>query len=330
MRENATRNIVFVLLDGFPVLGLAGAMEVYRHANRFGGGDHYITRMATADGGHVQASNGLRIVPDFALADVPTPHAIMVLAGFDAERIDDARFLSTLRSRVRPGVLVGGISNGAFVLARAGLLDGYRCTVHWEDFASFCELFPRVRPLYQRYVRHGERVTCSGGTSTIDLFLELIAEDLGRAVATRVSQQMMVRDRYPGNESQTHALSTGGRPLSPAVAHAMMEMEKTLDTPKTVAELANAAGITRRHLLRLFQRELGIGPQRFSIKLRLDRARSLVLHTHLGLADIAAATGFSSHSHFIRSYRKTFEENPSQTRRHPSPTTPVGRSQGAV
>ena len=215
----------------------------------------------------------------------------------------------------RRGAGIGGLSNGGFVLARAGLLNGYRATVHWEDFASFCELYPRVGAVYARYVSDRNRFTCSGGASTIDLFLEMVEERLGVDVSTRIAEQIHLTTRRQGGEIQGHRFGLGGRPLSPVIAKLVADIEASIDWPESVTEMAKQSALSARQLRRVFIRETGYPPNKFLRHLRLDRAHSLVMHTNLRMADIAAATGFGTASRFGRSYRKRFGLNPSSARK---------------
>lgn len=304
---------VLLLTEGFPLFAMAGVLEVYRHANRFAPAD-YATRVATVGGVAVRASNGVLIQPDDDIADAAEPDSVMVVAGFDAESLDDSHLLTPLRRLARRGVLMGGISNGAFVLARAGLLDGYRCTVHWEDFASFGELFPRTIPVFERFVCDRDRVTCSGGSSTVDLILDLITREQGESVARRIAEQLMV-DAFRNTEMvRARYQSLPGQPLSPATARAVAFLESCADIHPGNEALARIAGVSSRQLARLFKAELGASPHQFSIQLRLRRARSMLFHTRLGIAEIAAATGFSSHSHLTRRYRAAYGESPADAR----------------
>jgi transcriptional regulator GlxA family with amidase domain len=305
---------VLLLTEGFPLFAMAGVLEVYRHANRFARAD-YVTRVSTVEGVAVRASNGVLIQPDGDIADEARPDNVMVVAGFDAESLDDSRLLTPLRQLAQRGVLLGGISNGAFVLARAGLLDGYRCTVHWEDFASFRELFPRTIPVFERFVCDRDRVTCSGGSSTVDLVLDLITREQGESVVRRIAEQLMVEAFRDTEMVRARYHSLPGQTLSSATTRAVAYLESCTDAHPDNQALAQVAGVSPRQLTRLFKTELGSSPHRFSLQLRLRRARSMLFHTRLGIAEIAAATGFSSHSHLTRRYRAAYGVCPALSRR---------------
>ena len=308
------QNVTFLLIDKFSVMGLSGPMEVYRHANRFGPKAVYNTMIASVDGGYVTASNGLQIRADLSLDTLEHTDVFVIVAGVGAEKITDRKLLAVLQRLRAQRCILGGVSTGGLILARAGLLNGYRATVHWESFASLVELYPKVTPVFQHYVRDRDRITCSGGTSTIDLFLDLVSDDLDSTVVTRITEQMQMDRQRSGEDKQGHRLNRHGKPLSTAVARAVAQIEFSIDEPTRVNELARLAGVTSRHLLRLFRQELGTTPVQFGLDIRLQRAHSLILNTSMALSDIAAATGFNSRSHMTQRYRNRYAETPTQTR----------------
>jgi len=314
MQRTHLKNVTFLLIDDFSIMGLSGPMEVYRHANRFGPKAAYNTMIASVDGTHVSASNGLQIRADLSLDALEYTDVFVIVAGVGAEKVADRKLLTTLQKLSEQRCVLGGVSTGALILARAGLLNGYRATVHWESFASLVELYPGVTPVFQHYVRDRDRITCSGGTSTIDLFLDLVSDDLDSEVLTRIAEQMQMDRQRPGEDKQGHRLNRHGKPLSTTVARAVARIEYSIDEPTRVDELARIAGVTSRHLLRLFRQELGTTPSQFCLDIRLQRAHSLILNTNMALSDIAAATGFNSRSHMTQRYRNRYAETPTQTR----------------
>ena len=164
------RQLNFCLCPGLPLFGLVSALEVLRHANRLGGREVYRwSFLCEADEG-VLDSNGLWLHPSTRIETARDADISFVVAGFAAWELEMPRLAKWLGNQARQGSVLGGISNGSFVLAGMGLLDGYAATTHWEDFSSFCELYPAVKSRYQRFVVDGNRMSCSGGTSTLDMF----------------------------------------------------------------------------------------------------------------------------------------------------------------
>ena len=314
MQQTHLKDVIFLLIDNFSVMSLSGPMEVYRHANRFGHKAVYNTVIASVDGSHVTASNGLQIRADLSLDALGNTDVFIIVAGVGAEKVADRTLLATLQRLSVQRCILGGVSTGGLILARAGVLNGYKATVHWENFTSLVELYPGVTPVFQHYVRDRDRITCSGGTSTIDLFLDLVNDDLDNTVVTRITEQMQMDRQRPGEDKQGHRLNRHGKPLSTVVARAVAQIEISIDEPTRVDELGRIAGVTSRHLLRLFRQELGTTPVQFGLDIRNQRAPSLILTPTMAMSDFAAATGFNSRSHMTQRYRIRYAETPTQTR----------------
>jgi AraC family carnitine catabolism transcriptional activator len=308
------RHIAFCLCPGAPLFCIAAALEVLRHANRFNRSDFYQWSLVSDDDAPVSDSNGLAWPIDRPLAEAGNPDFCFVVAGLDSARLEQPGLDAWLLKQARAGRGLGGISNGAFVLAANGLLDGYLATTHWEDFESFCLLYPQVRARYQRFVIDRRRLTCAGGSATLDLFIEIVRQDLGHEVAQKIARQMLIQEESLAAPASLPGRQTAGQYSAP-VQRALGLIEAGVGQSITVAELADRVGVGRRELLRLFRRELNSTPSRVLALRRLDRARSLILNTRLSMARIADAVGFSSQSHLTSSYRAAFGTTPAQQRR---------------
>jgi AraC family carnitine catabolism transcriptional activator len=287
---------------------LVSAIEVLRHANRLGGRETYRWAFVTEDDKGVLGSNGMLLQPTAGVGEALATDMVFVVAGFAAWDLQLPR-LGKWIGRNGPGTTLGGISNGGFVLAEHGLLDGYAATVHWEDFSSFYESYPKVNSRYQRFVVDRDRMTCSGGAATLDMFLEIVRRDLGEQIVTRVSRQMLL------GENDAHSEVTRTQHYSPQVQSILGLLDAGIAESMTVGRLASKVGISRRELLRTLRRETGQTPSEIINSRRLERARSLVLHSHLPLAAVAAAVGFSSQSHLTLRYRQMYGVTPAQHRR---------------
>lgn len=308
------RHIAFCLYPGFSLFSVASALDVLRHANRFCAREHYRWKFLCERRSLVADANGISLPASSDLDQAPAADIAVVIAGFDASQIPQPRISAWLVRQARAGSRIGGISNGAFVLAAAGLLNDYSATTHWEDFESFCLLYPEVRARYQRFVIDRNRISCAGGSATLDLFIELARQDLGNEIALKISRQMLLQEQsvvMPGSTNQR----TSNRFHSPPVQRALRLIEAGVGQSLTVNELANRIGISRRELLRLFRKELNTTPSRVLAQRRLDRSRSLILNTGLPMATIADAVGFSSQSHLTASYHAEFGITPAQQRR---------------
>lgn len=308
------RHIVFCLCPGVPLFCIASALEVLRHANRFGDDDCYRWTFLCENDQPVQDGNGLWLYPGAAVAETGQPDFAFIVAGFDAGQMQQPQLCAWLGRQARAGCRIGGISNGAFLLAADGLLNNYSATTHWEDFESFCLLFPAVKARYQRFVIDQKRLTCSGGSATLDMFIELVRQDLGNEIALKISRQMLLQEQsvvLPGSPGSRLT----GRHFSAPIQQALGLIESGVGQAINVAELASRIGIGRRELLRLFKRELNRTPSSILAERRLDRARSLILNTRLPISLISESVGFSSQSHLTSNYRTQFGITPAQQRR---------------
>jgi len=308
-----TQRITLCLCPGFPLYSVAAALDVLRHANRFAATEFYSWTFLSEDDQAVTDSNGISLSPGSNIANPGPCDLAFIVAGFDASQIGQPRLCAWLSKQARAGRIVGGISNGAFLLAATGLLNQYSATTHWEDFESFCLLFPEVRARYQRFVIDRNRISCAGGSATLDLFIELARQDLGNEIALKISRQMLLQEQsivLPGAANRVPK-----RRHSPPVQRALSLIEAGVGQSITVNELASRIGISRRELLRLFRKELNNTPSQVLGQRRLDRARSLILNTSLPMAMIAESVGFSSQSHLTSSYHVEFGITPAQQRR---------------
>ncbi|SEB77754.1 transcriptional regulator, AraC family with amidase-like domain [Nitratireductor aquibiodomus] len=310
-----TRQFAFLLVDKFSMFSLAAAIDTVRSANRLLGRDVYSWVTVSADGEAVMASNGLPIKIDYAIADLPPVDILFVCVGLTTEFPGKSTVLAGLRSLGRRGAALGALAAGSYLLAEAGQLEGHRCTIHWENRASFMERFPEIECTGNVYEIDRKRYTCAGVTTSIDLMLEIVRNDLGVELANEVANQFQhERIRSPGDRQRTGPERdlTGKSEKLKKIVELMAD---NLDEPYSAVQLARAASLSVRQVERLFLRHLGMTPGRYYMRLRLERARELLRQTNMAILDVAIATGFTSHSYFAQSYRQQFGRPPSEERR---------------
>lgn len=308
--------IGFLLVPGFPLMSLSSALDVIRHANLYAGYSRYRYRTYAPDGGLVKAGNNLEIQAGAGLEESATPGLVFVCAGSDMAESDagHARTHAWLRRLSSRGVPLGGISAGSYILARAGLLSGHKCALHWYDAALFRENFPDVEVTDALYEIDRDRLTSSGGAATIDLMLRIVADDLGSDIAAKIAEMLQLDRIRSTVDRQTSASLYKARARSVPLARAIRAMEENLEQPLTMLEMSELIGLTRRQLHRLFRQHTGSTPTDFYRDLRLRHARSLLHGTPARIIDVAAATGFGSHSHFTKVYRQRFGVSPLKDR----------------
>jgi transcriptional regulator GlxA family with amidase domain len=260
------------------------------------------------------ASNGVAIITDCGTDKDRTADMMFVCAGGNPATFDDRSVFGWLRRLARKGVAIGGISGGPYIVAKAGLLDQRRATLHWEHLPAFREAFPDIEVVPSLFEIDGNRITCSGGISALDMMVALIERDHGRQLAASVGDWFLHTHIREGMGPQRMDLRYRFGVADETLIGVLRSMEMSLETPQPRATLAREAGISLRQLERLFEHHLGRGIHRHYRFLRLERARQLLRETTLPVLDVALATGFASSSQFARAYRRAFGEAPSATR----------------
>ncbi|MCE9683300.1 GlxA family transcriptional regulator [Halomonas alkalisoli] len=317
MPINGHYEIGFLLLPGFSHLAFSSALEPLRMANHLAARRLYTWHLVSRDGAPVAASNGLATLVDQALEPVPALDLLLVCAGVEVQRHCDRATLSWLRRLAGRRIPLGAVCTGGYVLAQAGLLDGYRCTLHWEHISSLHEArrFPEVTFTSQLFVMDRDRYTCSGGNAPLDMLLNLIGRQQGLALAEAIAEEF-IHERIRGvSDRQRYPLRVRLGHSHPKLEEVATLMEANLQEPLAMNELASYAGLSRRQLERFFQRYVGKPPLKYYLELRLARARLLLLQTHMPVTEVALACGFISPPHFTKCYHDHFGHSPSAERK---------------
>ena len=296
------------------MLAFTAAVEPFYCANRLTGRQLYHWQVVSRDGGPIVASNGLQVMADAAMADVNECEALFVCAGLDAQRYGDRQTTAWLRRVARRGAVMGGLCSGTHLLVRAGLLDGYRCTVHWEDIQALSEDHPELEITANLFERDRKRITCAGGTAALDLMLHLIRLEHGADLAGRVSDQLMHQRIRDSQDHQRMAPPERLGVHEPKLLAAIGIMEANLEEPRTLQEIARGSNLSVRQLERVFKHRIGCTPSRYYLELRLHHARLLLMRGALSILAVALSAGFASASHFSRRYREHFGHSPREER----------------
>ncbi len=311
-----TQRFGFLLVDRFALMSFASATEPLRAANLIARADLYAVETLSIAGDTVRSSAGFAVPASEIARDASGFHTVFVLAGGNPEDWKGARAAyPVLRRLAREGVRLGGISSGSYLLAEAGLLEGRDFTIHWEHAPALKEAFPALSPRPARFVIDRDRITCGGGIAPLDMMHALIADRMGPAFARRVSDWYLHTAVADPEGPQRGSAAERHGTRHPALLAALETMEMALERPLSRTDIARTAGISIRHLDRLFHDELGTGFSQTYRALRLDQARKLLEQSPLSLSEIAFATGFSSASHFARQFKAAFDATPGQMRR---------------
>lgn len=313
---------VFLLLDRFSLIAFACSLEPLRLANRQLGYRYYEWVLASLDGASVTCSAGTSTAVDCGLCAVERDDTVIVCGGIAVQQATSRPLISWLRKVARKGAAMGALCTGSHALAAAGLLDGRRATIHWENQDAFLESFEEVELERSVFVIDGNRYTSAGGTATLDMMLRLIAADLGQDVAGKVADQMIYSAIRTEADHQRLSVPTRIGVRHPKLSAVVRQMEANIEEPVSPAELARQVGMSTRQLERLFRRYLNRSPKRYYMQLRLQKARNLLMQTDMSVINVALACGFTSPSHFSKCYRAHYATTPYRERGAQGAQTP--------
>ena len=308
------KRFVFVLLEQFTMLSFASAVECLRIANRMSNADLYSWVLAGDGGEMVACSNGTEFKLQMDLDELTRDDVVIVCGGIDVQKATNKRVLNWLRREARRGVVMGGLCTASYALAKAGLLDGKRATIHWENQDSFAEEFEEVDLTKSVFVVDGNRMTAAGGTSALDLMLKIIADDHGEELASAVADQLIYSSIRTDQDTQRLSIPTRIGVRHPKLSRVIQMMEQNIEEPISPATLAKDVGMSTRQLERLFRRYLTRSPKRYYMELRLQKARNLLMQTDMSVINVALACGFASPSHFSKCYRAHYQTTPYRER----------------
>ena len=296
------------------MLCFSAAVESLRIANRMSGRELYSWTLMSETGEPVTCSAGIEFVVQNELIEVLRDDTVMICGGINIQNSTTKKVLNWVRREARRGPLLAGLCTAGYTLARAGLLDGKRATIHWENQDSFTEEFEDVELTKSVFVVDGNRITTAGGTSSIDLMLKLVAQDHGEDLANAVADQLIYSAIRTDQDTQRLSIPTRIGVRHPKLSQVIQKMEQNIEEPISPSTLARNVGMSTRQLERLFRRYLNRSPKRYYMELRLQKARNLLMQTDMSVINVALACGFASPSHFSKCYRAHYDTTPYRER----------------
>ncbi|HIQ45979.1 MAG TPA: GlxA family transcriptional regulator [Pseudomonas oleovorans] len=314
--------VAFVLLENFSMMAFTGAVDALVTANLMNATALYDVRVVGYQD-VVVSDLGIAISVDCRLAELNEreQHMIVVCGGFRTALHAEPLLRGKLRQAEACGAVLGGLWNGAYFLAEAGLLDGHECAFHPDGRVMMRELFPRVRMTSHSYVVAHRRISCAGANSSLNMMLEVVRQTADAELVGSV-EEVLGCDRM----RQTYDVSVASLDLDPrlpgSLRTALELMHSNIEDPIEIGEIARYSGISRRHLERLFCRHVQATPPRYYLELRLTRARQLLQYTNKALLEVAVACGFVTPSHFQRRFREMFGVAPGKFRKSTSALEP--------
>lgn len=314
------RRVVFVAHPGIQTLDLVGPLEVFHTTNRMLAGEApaYRTEVVTRGGDAVRSTSGLSVGADAAVEDCTGPIDTLVVVGGDGtvEAVADEALVGWIAQASGRSRRTTSVCSGAFLLARAGLLDGRSATTHWSSCGLLQRLHPGTTVERDRiFVRDGDVWTSAGVTAGMDLALALVEDDHGAEVAREVARWLVLFVQRPGGQAQFSAQLAAQRPERPILRELDAWMADHLDEDLTVAALARRAGMSTRHFARTFRRDVGRTPAAHVEALRTEAAKRLLETTDRAVADIARTCGFGTVETLHRAFNRQVGTTPGAYRR---------------
>ena len=308
------RRFVFVLMEHFTLLSFSSALDALRIANRMSGKKLYDWTFIGESEEFVSCSAGTQFKLDNPLIELHRDDTILLCGGTEIQASTTKKLIGWLRREARRGLVIGGLCTAAYPMAKAGLLDEKKATIHWENQDSFAEEFLEVELTKTVFVCDGNRYTTAGGTSSIDLLLKIIADDHGEELANAVADQMIYSSIRTDQDTQRLSVPTRIGVRHPKLSKVIQMMEINIEEPISPSVLAKDVGMSTRQLERLFRRYLDRSPKRYYMELRLQKARNLLMQTDMSVINVALACGFASPSHFSKCYRAHYDTTPYRER----------------
>jgi transcriptional regulator GlxA family with amidase domain len=297
------------------MMAFSSVIEPLRAANILARRQCYRWLTVGVSGERVQASNGVAIEPAHSVQDAPVVDRIVVCSGGDADHLVAGHAVAWIRKNLRGGAHLGAVADAAFFLARAGLLDGHACTLHWTSQPAFVEAFPEIELRRDLYVIDRRRFTSAGGIGSLDMMLDIIARDHGAELAAGVAEWFVHSPLRSSVDRKMMPLRLRTGIQNELVLSAIAVMEEAVEERLRMVDLAARLGISADKLERVFRSEAGVAPSTYYRRLRLRRAADLLAHSSLAVREVALACGFANMSSFARAFREFEGHSPGATRR---------------
>jgi len=306
--------IGFLLLPHASMVDYAIASEVLSRANDLAEKKLYEYLTLSLSGDPVTLQNRLVTPVELPLGYAPKLDMLFVLADDLNHSFPLDALVSGIQTQASEKLLLVGLGCGSYWLAKAGLLHGYRATIHWQEINRFTEEYQDIIVTSNLYECDRNRYSCAGGAATFDFMLHLIGNQQGQEFAGMLSERFSMERVRPSNERQRIPLATRIGNSQPKLTEAVSLMEANIEEPLSTDDIAYYVGVSRRQLERLFKQYLNTVPSKYYLELRLNRARQLLQQTSKSIVQIGLACGLSRGPHFSSSYRNHFNITPREER----------------
>ncbi|MCP1314133.1 MULTISPECIES: GlxA family transcriptional regulator [unclassified Halomonas] len=312
------RRVAFILLDHFSMMAFTGAVDALVTTNLMKSSTLYEVLVVGDERGATVSDLGIEVSTDVALAKLDSAalgiDVVIVCGGLRVKPQATSLLRSRLKSAEGHGAILGGLWNGAYFLAEAGLLSGYQCAYHPDGRAMMAEQFWDVSVTSRSFIVDRNRLSCAGASSSLSMMLELVRSDCGNEVVGAV-EEMLSCDKGLDSPDVSTLRVDRNHTLPEKLKISLQLMKNNIEEPLSIPEISNWVNLSRRQLERLFASYVSASPSRYYMELRLTRARQLLQQTNKPLAEVAVATGFVSISHFRNCFHQLFDITPGQFRK---------------
>ncbi len=326
------RRVVVVGYHAVEVLDVAAVVSTLQFANYLHGSALYDVALAAPGGGTIRTGTGLTLVADHPLEEVRGPLDTLVVAGGIGfgKAMRDRVLVAHVRRLARESDRIASVCTGSGVLAAAGVLDGRRAATHWSRAEGLARRFPAVRfDPHPIHLRDGNVYTSAGVTAGLDLTLALVEADAGAELARTTARHLVTYLQRPGNQAQMSMFTAARAPGSPVVREVVAHVNAHLDDDLTTDALARRAGLSARHLCRLFDDELDLSPARYVRQARCEAAAQLLTGSDLTVEAVAGRCGFGTVETLRQAFQRHYGVSPSHYRRTQRSTErPAGPAPG--
>ncbi|MDR3436983.1 GlxA family transcriptional regulator [Telmatospirillum sp.] len=308
------RTLAFVLIPEFSLVTFACAIEAFRMANDRSDGPLFTWKLLGIQKKEVQANCGLRFTADDVIGTEDHWDIVFIVSSLTSVNFDDPKLSAWLRRMARDGVAIAPLGAATVLAARLGLLDDHQCVTHWRLYGDFLERFPRVHLGRGLYCVDRKRLTCAGGFAAMDLGLTIVSSIVDAPLAAELAEISMISRIRGPTENQRMSIQWRYGVNDKRIALAIELMEKYIEEPLTLGDIAERTGVSIRQMERLFERYLGKSPQRHYVETRLHHGHQLLTDTNESILTVALKCGFSDAAHFTRQFKALFASTPAATR----------------
>ena len=315
LNTNSTMRVGVVLLDDFSMMSFSNATEPLRALNRILGTQKFSWEFLGFGKDYSTASNSLNIKVKDVFKNDDDYDVYMFIGGYyKNDLLEQDNISNWIRNQYYKDKVFIAVSGASYLLAKTGILDGKKCTIHWEYLDTFKEENPELKVTDNLYEIDGNIITVSGGSASFDFMLLMAEKYFGKKVSVEIADQFIHQERRQSTELQHSSYIEKYGIHNERMIQILTYMENHIEDPLAIEDIAKLINISTRQINRLFVKYLKISPNSYYLSIRLNKAQSYLSSTSMSISQVALACGFSSFSHFSKAYKNKFNHSPKNER----------------